>query len=644
MNPSLEKLIHSSYKAVTQSLVPVISAQQTMCDYQIADVDFIDRKFSDHLKVDYDTTVTPDDVAKYEPFLREVLETAKPTMHLKAVRKVFVKNSYLMKVAKAIPHIQPAELVTLQERFRIKRGKSSSGVLVVTIFTAPYPSYTDDDGVFKQQKFSCKWNCYYCPNEPGQPRSYLKGEPGVLRANRYEFDCVRQMWGRMEQLLDIGHVVDKLEVIVLGGTWASYPHAYQAEFMRDMYYAANTFWDAQPRRERLSLDEEKRRNRDAISKIIGLTLETRPDTITPDEITRFRRYGCTRVQLGIQHLDDAILKKINRRCTYEQTVAAIAMLKDWGYKVDGHFMPNLPGATPEADERMFKTLLNHTEHDTTLNIPQDVQTHTPITRWRRFELENEDIQLDQWKIYPCEVVPFTVIEKWYKAGEFKPYEETHLTRILMDTKRKVFPWIRLNRIIRDIPSDYIMASGDHPNMRQSLQDAMRRAGYTCKCIRCREVKLRTMEGSPIYMVRQYNGSRGTEFFISCESPDESILYGFVRLRLPSHARAPALAPPALAPDHAWIRELHVYGKIQATATTVSTHDELRADATAGTQSAQHKGIGSTLMHCAECIAQSFGKHHMYVISGEGTKNYYARLGYVEEPTLGYMEKCIGLVV
>lgn len=615
-----------------------------MCDFQIAGVDEIDRKFSDHLKTDFDTTVTADDITKYEPFLREVLQTETPTINLKAIRKVFVKNSYLMKVAKALPDVQPSELLTLQERFRIKRGKSSSGVLVVTIFTAPYPSYTDEDGIFRQQKFSCKWNCYYCPNEPGQPRSYLKGEPGVLRANRYEFDCTRQMWGRMEQLLDIGHVVDKLEVIVLGGTWASYPHAYQAEFIRDMYYAANTFWDAQPRRARLSLEEEMRLNRDALSKIIGLTLETRPDTITTEEIMRFRRYGCTRVQLGIQHLDDAILKKINRRCTYEQTVAAIAMLKDWGYKVDGHFMPNLPGATPELDDRMFKTLLNHTELE--MSIPDDVRSNTPITRWKHYNIENEDIQLDQWKIYPCEVVPFTVIEKWYRAGEFKPYDETHLARILMDAKRNVFPWIRLNRIIRDIPTDYIMASGDHPNMRQSLQEAMRRAGYTCKCIRCREVKLRTME-SHIYMVRQYNGSRGTECFISCESPDESVIYGFVRLRMPSVELDPALAAAlgtTAPPDHAWIRELHVYGKIQATNGASAPHEELRADATAGTQSAQHKGIGATLMHCAECIAKSFGKHHIYVISGEGTKNYYARLGYVEEPRMGYMEKELALVV
>jgi histone acetyltransferase (RNA polymerase elongator complex component) len=436
------------------------------------------------------------------------------------------------------------------------------------------------------------------------------------------------MWGRMEQLLDIGHTIDKLEVIVLGGTWASYPHEYQEEFIRDMYYSANTFWDPTPRRDRHTLEEEKLINRNSISKVIGVTLETRPDTITPDEIIRFRKYGCTRVQLGIQHFDGGILKKINRRCTYEQTIAAIALLKDWGYKVDGHFMPNLPGATPEVDEKMFKTLLNHTSQEVTTPLS------FPISKWTLYNVENEDVQIDQWKIYPCEVVPFTVIEKWYKAGEYKPYEESHLSRMLIETKRNVFPWIRLNRIIRDIPLDYIMASGDHPNMRQSLQDVMRRNGYKCKCIRCREVKLGSMSIDPIYIVRQYNGSRGIELFISCESSDESVIYGFVRLRIPNSENPNGPFTPNTN-QHAWIRELHVYGKIQVTSEKYKAVSFQSTSTETGT--AQHKGIGSKLMECAEDISKSFGKHHLYVISGEGTKNYYSRIGYTES-IHGYMFK------
>lgn len=596
-----------------------------MCDYKIEDIEAINKKFDDHLLTEFNNTVESKDVTKYAPFLHDVLSSQLSSICLKAQHKIFIKNSYLLKIAKFMQknnELTNKDLEVLQERFRIKRGRSSSGVLVVTIFTAPYPSFTDSEGIFHQQKFSCKWNCYYCPNEPGQPRSYLKGEPGVLRANRYEFDCCRQMWGRMEQLLDIGHTIDKLEVIVLGGTWASYPHEYQEEFLRDMYYSANTFWDIE-RREKLGIEDEKRINRTATSKVIGLTLETRPDTINVEEIMRFRKYGCTRVQLGIQHLDDAILKKINRRCTYKQTIEAIALLKDWGYKVDGHFMPNLPGATPDLDDKMFKTLLNHTMCNVTVSAHM-----APITKWTIYNIENEDIQIDQWKIYPCEVVPWTVIEKWYKAGEYMPYPEIHLAKIILDAKRNVFPWIRLNRIVRDIPSDYIMASGDHPNMRQDIQTAMKKCGYTCKCIRCREVKLDKISEERIYIARQYNGSNGIELFISCESPDEATIYGFVRLRIPE----PSSSSSPFFTNHAWIRELHVYGKVQTT-----TKNNIRGADTPN--ATQHKGIGSTLMEVAETVGISFGKSSMYVIAGEGTKSYYERLGYRDAP-YGYMHKSL----
>ena len=217
------------------------------------------------------------------------------------------------------------DLITFSEKMRniliTKRNKSASGVLVITIFTSPYPKFTKNGNIIRQE-FSCKFNCFYCPNEPGMPRSYLKSEPGVLRGNRNNWDCVSQMHDRMNTLQKIGHYVDKLEVLVLGGTWTSYPLEYREEFVRDMYYAANTF-NSLEKREKSSLDSEKRINVSSQTRVIGLTLETRPDTISKLELQRFRYYGCTRVQLGVQHINDDVLKKINRQCKHEKTVKAI---------------------------------------------------------------------------------------------------------------------------------------------------------------------------------------------------------------------------------------------------------------------------------------------------------------------------------
>jgi histone acetyltransferase (RNA polymerase elongator complex component) len=211
----------------------------------------------------------------------------------------------------------------VRRRLQIKKGKSQSGIISITVFTSGNIEYTDKENNVQKKLYSCKWDCAYCPNEPGQPRSYLKGEPGVMRANRNNFDCVSQMYDRMKTLYNNGHDIDKLEILVLGGTWESYPEEYRYEFIRDIYYSANSFNDYyfgiydnndNNNNTKLSLQEERDKNRYSSCKIIGLTLETRPDTITKESITLFRLYGCTRIQLGIQHIDDKILKTIKRDC------------------------------------------------------------------------------------------------------------------------------------------------------------------------------------------------------------------------------------------------------------------------------------------------------------------------------------------
>jgi histone acetyltransferase (RNA polymerase elongator complex component) len=563
-----------------------------------------------------------------------------------------IPNSFFLKIARALEkrgELSAGDLAEIEERLRVSRGRSHSGVLVITVFTSPHPSYTDPStGERRTQTFSCQWNCYYCPNQPGQPRSYLEGEPGVLRANTYGFDCRQQMMGRMEDLYNTGHTVDKLEVLILGGTWESYPVGYRDEFIRDIYHAANTFRDYLEESVSViplpdSLESERNRNRHAKTKIIGITIETRPDTITPDALAELRRYGCTRVQIGIQHLDDAILKKINRKCTRAQVEKAIGLLKDWGFKIDAHFMPNLPGASPELDRWMLvETLLGANASLPTISIsPEALNPLSPSLPIDGWQLAHPELQVDQWKVYPCETTPFTVIEKWYKSGAYMPYPEDELVPILLDMKAKMFPWIRLNRIVRDIPRDYIMASGNRPNLRQDLGMLLKKQGRHCPCIRCREVKRDTYDETRVcYRGRRYEASGGLEYFISCEEYETAAkpptLYGFVRLRIPSDNHVP---PHPSFNHHAFVRELHVYGSLQTVMpkAAFSPKAAQAPKADFSPKAAQHRGIGKTLMAYAEQLATCHGRRQVIVIAGEGTKQYYHKLGY-EETHLGYMLK------
>lgn len=593
------------------------------------------------LNIKYDKVIskefvfpTEEDCEKYRDLINDIILYSRNTITqhskkidihaLKRKYKCNEKNSFLYHIFQMLreKYTNEDELY-IKKVLQIKKGKSHSGVLVITIFTSPYPEYYDEvTGKKVKQSFSCNWSCSYCPNEPGQPRSYLKGEPGVLRANKYGFDCVRQMWGRMDTLAAIGHPVDKLEVLVLGGTWTSYPIEYREEFCRDMYFAANTFGDKDVR-SRLSLHDEKHINKTARCKVIGLTLETRPDTITVDEIRRFRMYGCTRVQLGIQHIDDDVLNYINRKCPTEKTIRAISLLKDCGYKIDAHWMPNLPGSTYEKDKHMFMDVLLNS------NIPKHYRDKD--IEYEEYALIHPELQVDQWKVYPCSTVPWTDIEKWYKEGSYIPYQKDKLLDVVVELKSMIFPWIRLNRIIRDIPSDYIMDECDTPNMRDEAKNTLEREGKRCRCIRCREVKSKDINEDTFHvMVRKYNASNGIEYFISAEDKHDETLYGFVRLRISDssvsqyHNIFPELT------GCSFIRELHVYGDLQK----VNKKNICTA--------VQHKGIGKMLIRVAEDISRN--QHQIKkiaIIAGEGVKGYYEKLGYYEDSGMGsYMIKCM----
>lgn len=555
-------------------------------------------------------TPSAQDVPVYSHIIERILSKDQDYLKHEVFRKMLrthkciVKNSFLFQVFLLMKRDQSFHLEDekyIRRVLQIKSVKSHSGINSITVFTSGQPEWIDKEtGETRQQNFSCRWNCSFCPSEPGQPKSYLSLEPGVLRANRNNFDCVSQIHDRMKALYLCGHDCDKLELLVLGGTWTSYPVAYREEFIRDIYFAANVFWDflneSMPLRERRDLDEEKQINKTATSKVIGLTLETRPDTITAKELKLLRYYGCTRVQLGIQHLDDAVLEKNNRKCKTSTTIKAIKILKDCGFKIDGHFIPNLPGSSLEKDVEMFRQLL------TVVN--QSNHTYT---------LLNEDVQVDQWKVYPCTIVPYTDIEKWYKDGSYVPYSKDAMKTMLLDMKANVFPWIRLNRIVRDIPDHYSFDPEYNSNLRQSLAEELKLSGRQCKCVRCREIKRGDFHDSDCYVVvRQYNASGGMEFFISFESQDNSVLYGFVRLRLTK--TQPLHIFPELE-DCALIRELHVYGNLQAV-NTEGCH-------------VQHKGLGQKLLAIAEEIAIKNNFNRMSVIAGEGTREYYEKRGYID---------------
>lgn len=557
----------------------------------------------------WDRVVSKDDLPKIETMVRAIVDsdaTTEKQMYAairpfrKTLRITPKKSQLLCVYNRLVANGELLDAPYVRQLFQQKRSKSQSGVLVITVLTSPYPRSGK-----KIQKFSCKWNCYYCPNEPHQPRSYLHDEPAVLRANQNNFDPILQFVDRATTLAMMGHPVDKIELLILGGTWTSYPLEYREEFIRDLYYAANTFNDrihTDIPRVKESLQAEQRMNESSQCKIIGLTLETRPDTITPEEIVRLRQYGCTRVQLGMQHTDDNVLNKINRGCTTKDAKEAIRLLKDACYKIDIHLMPNLPGSSVELDEQMFQEVL-----------------------------ESPDLQADQWKIYPCEIVPWTVIKKWFDEGSYVPYPEDDLFELLIRVKTQIHPWIRLNRVIRDIPSQYILGGVDAPNARQFLLQTLKDRGQRCKCLRCREVSLNKTTKETATAIREavlkmqiYNASDGKEHFISFETPNGRYICGFLRLRLckPAAHIFPELAGCAL------VRELHVYGTLIPTKNKHDSH-------------AQHMGFGRRMLAYAEITAWFAGYKRMAIISGIGARNYYRRFGYsVAAGKGGFMVKDI----
>ena len=443
-----------------------------------------------------------------------------------------------------------------------------------------------------------------------QPRSYLSTEPAVLRANHNNFDCFQQFNDRALSLMTCGHPVDKIEIIVLGGTWDHYPLEYQFEYIRDIYYSANVFSDPE-KRDRYSLEKEIQINEEATHRIIGLTIETRPDCITKKQIKKLREMNVTRVQLGVQHIDNDVLTEIKRDCTIEQVIIANRLLKDNGYKVDWHLMPDLPGSSFEKDLQMFQDLLGYKDK---IEINKN---HT------LYELTRPELQADQLKIYPCTTVDFTLIKEWYDDGSYKPYgeNEDQLIEVIQFIKTNMFSWIRLNRIIRDIPNINILGGNSNVNLRQKVLKKMKDEGLHCDCIRCREIKgnhnnrNNELEKAELF-IDEYNDIGATEYFLSYCSPCKKHLYGFIRLRINDSINENVVYSDfGDIDDYAFVRELHVYGLLVK-------HDKQTND-----QSYQHKGIGTLLLKKAEEICLEKRIYHVAIISGVGVRGFYKKKGY-----------------
>ena len=494
---------------------------------------------------------------------------------------------------------------------RKKPGRNISGITCITVITAPFP-----DG----QKFSCKHNCYYCPNEPAhkdnnwqaQPRSYLFNEPAVLRANQHKFYAIGQMLNRLDTYYSNGHVPDKIEIIVEGGTYTEYPVEYLKRYHRDLFYSANIYFELRKAfpnydnfgdddldleilnniRQPLTIEEEIIINKTAQVHIIGICIETRPDALDDQWLYRFRQWGVTRVQLGAQHVDNSILKKINRGHTVEQLLWAIKYLYDNCFKVDIHIMPDLPDSTPEIDKKMFDYIYN-------IVCP------------------------DQMKVYPCQTIPWTVIEKWYKKGKYIPYfdKDPNLLIDVVKYSMQTCPnWVRLPRVIRDIPcSVYVQGGNNIANMRQIIDNILNGENNYSKDIRAREIgrhpKYYKLKAN--YSITSYFAHDANNYFIEYESYDKRALFGFIRLRIVNKNNNLTVFP--ILKNRGLIRELHVYGDT----TAVSSSNK---------HACQHTGIGSGLLRLAEIKTMENGLNGIVVISGEGVKGYYEKKGYKEIDT------------
>lgn len=504
------------------------------------------------------------------------------------------------------------------DRIKMRPTRTISGVTPVTVLTKPFP---------------CPGKCIFCPNDVRMPKSYLRDEPGAQRAERNSFDPYLQTYNRLLALHNIGHNTSKVELIVLGGTWSFYPESYQIWFVKRCFDAMNDFGvednrdkvkvqndfeeaDKAPNRKidggrksynqiinevvhnkgkRLisetemttweSLESAHKLNENAKSRCVGLVIETRPDWINETEIIKFRRLGATKIQIGIQSLDDKVMELNKRGHGRKETENAIRLLRLGGFKIHAHWMPNLYGSTVENDILDYNRL------------------------WEK------QIQPDELKVYPTSIISNTGLYDLYKKGEYKPYTYEELLKVMTEIMPMTPRYCRLTRIVRDIPSTDIVAGNKLTNFRQIAELELERTEKKCQCIRCREIKGKSIREEDLELEKiEYMTEVGKEIFLSFKTKSEDKIIGFLRLSLPKKLLVKNHFIEELR-DSAMIREVHVYGSVVDVGIKQS-------------QKSQHLGIGTKLVKLAEKLASEDKYHKISVISAIGTREYYKKLGFV----------------
>ena len=512
---------------------------------------------------------------KLPNYLREIIDQLllidEPTRnHLEKLKFQAARNYSLDRIPS---NSELIKLLTGKERekllpiLRRKTSRSISGVNVVAVMTKPQP---------------CPHGrCAYCPGGPemDSPQSYTGHEPAAMRGSQNKFDPKQQVISRIKQLEAIGHEVDKIDLIIMGGTFPATSNEYQRWFVKECL-------DAITGEGSLSLQDAKLRAETSGIRNVGITVETRPDCLCESDIGNLLDMGVTRVEVGVQNVYDDVYNLVERGHTVRDVITGTRRLKDSALKVCYHMMPGLPGSDLDRDLEGFKVIF-----------------------------DKNDFKPDMLKIYPTLVVKGTKLYDWWRQGKYTPLTTEQAIELVSKVKQLIPPWIRVMRIQRDIPLHQIEAGVSKSNLRQLVGENLSEQGLYCRCIRCREVGHSKVQLDPAELEiihREYEASEGLEDFISVEDPSKDVLVGFLRLRIPSET----VFRPELTSKTGLIRELHVYGEMTPVGEC--------------SQDWQHRGLGEKLMDEAEKTSlEQYDMKHMVVMSALGTKEYYKRLGYVK---------------
>lgn len=490
--------------------------------------------------------------------------------------------------------------LNLEKIIRKRSIRTMSGIAPVAVLTKPY---------------ECPGECTFCPSEKEMPKSYLSNEPAVMRAVLNEFNPYKQVLNRIHSLSMTGHDTGKVEIIVMGGTFNYFSRQYQTSFVKRCFQGLNAkvnldekmrtqkgkdFYQVKEKYAKApkgeTLEKAQKINEKSLHRCTGLTLETRPDYIDEKELVRFRNLGCTKIEVGVQTTNNDILELNKRGHLIEQTIQATKLMKDAGFKVCYHMMPNLPGSDFEKDVKMFKDLFSLPEY-----------------------------QPDLIKVYPCVVTEFAEIAKWWREGKYTPYTDKELVKLLLEIKKDFPEYVRVIRVIRDIPAESIIAGSKVSNLRQLLHDQMKKEGVECQCIRCREIRSQAFDINDIQLIRRdYNASGGKEIFLSYEDVKQNKLISMLRLRIPSQIFEKKKHFIKELNNSSIIREVHTYGE----QTGLGKKGE-----------SQHLGFGKKLLKEAEKITkEEYSLPKISVISGIGVREYYQKNGYELIGT--YMQKIV----